>query len=193
MDLNKNGKLLLELRKVKGMTQKQVAEKIGVCAKTVSKWETGHGFPDVAILPALAEILGVNTDTILSGKLTQNEEETGNMKKIKFYVCSKCSNILFQSGNGELCCCGKKLNPLVSKAVDENHKPSIEPVEDDLFLSFNHEMTKSSYISFVAGIKDDSVLLVRLYPEQNAQVRLPRQYGRKICFYCNNHGLFEIK
>ena len=191
MDLNKNGKLILELRKAKGMTQKQVAEKIGVCAKTVSKWETSHGFPDVAILPALADILGVNTDAILSGKLAENEVEAGNMKKIKFFVCRKCNNILFQTGNGDVCCCGKRLSPLTPQAVDESHKPSIEPVEDELFLSFNHEMTKSSYISFVAGIRYDSVLLTRLYPEQNAQVRLPIQYGKKICFYCNNHGLFE--
>lgn len=41
MDLSKNGKLLRDLRSAKGMTQKQVADQLNICAKTVSKWETG--------------------------------------------------------------------------------------------------------------------------------------------------------
>ena len=78
MDLNRNGKLLCDLRKDKGMTQKQVADKLGVVPKTVSKWETGHGFPDVSTVSLLAEILGVSEKTILSGEISQNQEEPGN-------------------------------------------------------------------------------------------------------------------
>ena len=74
MDLNKNGKLLFNLRKAKGMTQKQVAEKLGILPKTVSKWETGHGFPNVSMVSELAEILGVSEKTILLGEMTQNVE-----------------------------------------------------------------------------------------------------------------------
>lgn len=48
MNLRKNGKLLCDLRKAKGMTQKEVDDKLGIVPKTVSKWETGHGFPDVS-------------------------------------------------------------------------------------------------------------------------------------------------
>lgn len=81
MDLNKNGKLIRDLRKARGMTQKEVAESLGVLPKTVSKWETGHGFPDVSAVPCLSEILGVDEKTLLSGSLTQNPEEVGNMKK----------------------------------------------------------------------------------------------------------------
>jgi len=84
MDLAKNGKLLCDLRKAKGMTQKQVAEILGVLPKTVSKWETGHGFPDVSTVSALADILGVNEKTILSGNLNTNPEESVNMKRTKF-------------------------------------------------------------------------------------------------------------
>mgnify|MGYP002405083448 CR=1 FL=1 len=79
MDLRKNGKLLCDLRKAKGMTQKQVADKSGILPKTVSKWETGHGFPDVSTVSAIAELLGVSTDTILSGNLIQSLEEVGNI------------------------------------------------------------------------------------------------------------------
>ena len=83
MDLNKNGKLLCDLRKSKGMTQKQIADKLGILPKTVSKWETGHGFPDVSTVSALAEILGVSEKTILAGEISQNLEESGNMKRTK--------------------------------------------------------------------------------------------------------------
>ena len=67
MNLIESGKLLSELRRSKGMTQKQVADKLGVLPKTVSKWETGHGFPDVSSVSTLAEVLEVSVDTILSG------------------------------------------------------------------------------------------------------------------------------
>ena len=85
MDLNKNGKLLCDLRKAKGLTQKQVADKLGIVPKTVSKWETGHGFPDVSTVSALADILGVSEKTILSGDLEQNLESANNMKQTIHY------------------------------------------------------------------------------------------------------------
>lgn len=87
MDLIKFGKLLCDLRKAKGLTQKQVADNLGILPKTVSKWETGHGFPDVSVVSSLADILGVSERTLLFGNLTQNIQEVGNMKKTKFYVC----------------------------------------------------------------------------------------------------------
>ena len=87
MDLIKNGNLLRILRKEKGLTQKALAEKLGVVPKTVSKWETGRGFPDVSILSKLADILGVNERCLLAGSLQANKAETGNLKRTKFYVC----------------------------------------------------------------------------------------------------------
>ena len=94
MNLSKNGKLLCDLRKIKGMTQKEVADILGIVPKTVSKWETGHGFPDVSTLSALADILGVSEKTILLGDLKQNLEEAGNMKRTKFYVCPDCGSFM---------------------------------------------------------------------------------------------------
>lgn len=115
MDLIKNGKLLCDLRKSKGMTQKQVAERLGILPKTVFKWETGHGFPDVFVVSSLADILGVSERILLSGDLTQNVREVGNMKKIKFYVCPNCSSIMQGIGDSKIICCGKPLEALVSK------------------------------------------------------------------------------
>lgn len=191
MDLAKNGKLLCDLRKSKQMTQKQVADKLGVVPKTVSKWETGHCFPDVSTVSALADILGVSEKTILSGNLASNTEEAGNMKRTKFYVCPSCASFFEGTGNPQVICCGKRLDALNAKAVDEEHSVCISEIEGDFYIEFNHEMTKEHYISFVSYVSFDRVLTVRLYPEQASAVRFPKMYGGKLYFYCTKHGLFE--
>ena len=193
MDLAKNGKLLCDLRKAKGMTQKQVAEMLGVLPKTVSKWETGHGFPDVSTVSALADILGVNEKTILSGNLNTNPEEAVNMKRTKFYVCPDCGSFMQGTGNSEVICCGKPLSALKATIADDAHKISVSEIEDDYYIEFNHEMTKEHYISFVAYVRFDRVLTLKLYPEQNGEVRFPQMRGGKLYFFCNSHGLFEFK
>ena len=191
MDLSKNGKLLCDLRKAKGMTQKQVADKLGVVPKTVSKWETGHGFPDVSSVSALADLLGVSKKTILSGDLEPNLEEAGNMKRTKFYVCPSCASFFEGTGNPQIICCGKQIEALDAKSLDEGHEVSISEIEEDYYIEFNHEMTKEHYISFVSYVRFDRVLTIKLYPEQDASVRFPKMYGGKFYFYCTNHGLFE--
>ena len=115
------------------------------------------------------------------------------MKNTKFYVCEKCGNILTSTGNAEIVCCGRRLSSLVSKEADEAHKLNVEKIEDDFYIEFNHEMTKEHYIGFVAYVRFDRVLTVRLYPEQDAAVRFPKMYGGKLYYYCNKHGLFELK
>lgn len=192
MDLIKSGSLLASLRKAKGMTQKQVADKLGVVPKTVSKWETGHGFPDVSAVSALADILGVSVETILSGDLSENEEEKGNMKKIKFYVCPKCGNILTQTGCGEVVCCGSKLRSMEVKKSDDAHKLKVEEIENDFYITFNHSMTKEHFINFAAYAGFDRVLIIRLYPEQGGEIRFPKMYGGKLYYCCSKHGLFEL-
>ena len=193
MDLNKNGKLLCDLRKAKGLTQKQVADKLGIVPKTVSKWETGHGFPDVSTVSALADILGVSEKTILSGDLEQNLESANNMKRTKFYVCPCCGSFLQGTGNGQVVCCGKQLEALTAVSADDEHTINISEIEDDFYIEFNHEMTKEHYISFVSYVRFDRVLTIKLYPEQDSAVRFPKMYGGKIYFYCSKHGLFEYQ
>ena len=121
MDLNKNGKLLCDLRKSKGMTQKQVAQQLGIVPKTVSKWETGHGFPDVSTVSLLAEILGVSEKTILTGEMSRNLEESGNMKRAKFYVCPHCGSLMQGIGNSQIVCCGKQIEPSKAISADNEH------------------------------------------------------------------------
>ena len=191
MDLEKTGQLLCRLRKEKGMTQKQVADSLNISAKTVSKWECGGGFPDVSVLRELSGLFGVNSEQILSGSMEKNEEENGNMKRIKFYACPSCGSIMTASGEAEISCCGRKLNALEVKQCDEKHCLNVEKVENDFYITFDHEMTKEHYLNFIAYVGVDRMMLVRLYPEQGGEVRFPQMYGGKLYFGCNKHGLFE--
>lgn len=190
MDLKKTGKLLYTLRKEKMLTQAEIANRLNISPKTVSKWECGGGFPDVALLGKLSETLGVNAEKLLSGKLESNTEDNGNMKKTKFFVCENCGSIITNTGNSEISCCGRKLIALIPQPCDTNHCATTATIETDYYITFNHEMTKSHYICFVAYVRFDRVVLVRLYPEQDAEVRIPAMRGGKLYFYCNNHKLF---
>ena len=73
MDTMKTGAYLATLRKNANMTQQDVADRLGVSNKTISKWESGGGFPDIVILPALAELYGVSADELLAGESLRGE------------------------------------------------------------------------------------------------------------------------
>lgn len=190
MDCSKVGKLIYGLRRERGMTQKQLADAMSISDKTISKWERGLGCPDVTLLRELSEILGVNIEKILSGDLEPNDADGGNMKKIKFYVCQSCRNILTATGEAEVSCCGRKLVPLIPKLADGIHRLSVNEVEDDYYITFSHEMTKTHYLNFIAYVACDRILFVKLYPEQSGEVRIPRLYGGRLYFGCNQHGLW---
>lgn len=178
------------LRKENKMTQKQLADAMNISDKTISKWERGLGCPDVSLLHELSEILSVNIERILLGDLEPNDVDGGNMKKVKFYVCSNCGNTLTATGEAEVSCCGRKLAPLIPKRADEMHGLMVEEIENDFYITIAHEMNKTHYISFIAYVTCESVLFIKLYPEQNGEARFPKMYGGKIYFCCNQHGLW---
>ena len=200
MDCNKVGTLLHGLRKEKGMTQKQIADQLNISDKTISKWERGLGCPDVSLLGALSELLEVNIEQILAGELKSNTIEIGNLKRIKFYVCPSCGNVISSSGEAEISCCGRKLSPLLAQESEEQHAVTVEDAEGEYYITFDHEMSKAHYISFVAYVASDKLLLARLYPEQMAEVRLPKingarlnqKYGARLYYYCTKHGLWVL-
>ena len=121
MDLIKNGKLLRELRIYASMTQKQVADILGIQPKTVSKWETGKGFPDVSFISQLADVFEVSEKILLEGSLVKNRPESGNLKRIRFYVCPCCGGTLYGTGESQVMCCGKFLKPLKPQKSDKEH------------------------------------------------------------------------
>lgn len=190
MDIIKIGKLIYALRKEKNMTQLQLAERMHISDKTVSKWERGLGCPDVSLLSELSGIFEVDLTAMLSGQLTKNNILGGSMKRIKFYVCPDCGNVLTALTDTTVFCCGKKLTPLVLQKAGAEDKLTVEKVENDCFISTDHEMTKEHYISFVALITDDTVIMRKQYPEWNLQVRIPFFTHGRLVWYCTRHGLF---
>ncbi|MDB8805238.1 helix-turn-helix domain-containing protein [Romboutsia sp. 1001216sp1] len=190
MDCKKVGKLIYELRKEKNMTQKQVAELMNISDKTISKWERGLGCPDISLLLKLSDIFGVSIDGILSGEINLNELEGGNMKNIRFYICDKCGNLITTTGEASISCCGKKIEPSIAKKAEDGHRLNVENIENELFITSEHEMKKEHYISFVAHVKGDRVQIVKQYPEWNMQFRLNQNGRGKLYFYCKEHGLF---
>lgn len=191
MDCSKVGKLILTLRQEKGMTQKALANEMNISDRTISKWERGIGCPDVSLLRELSTILEVNIEKILLGDLEPNDMDRGNMKKIKFYLCPNCGNVLCCTGENEISCCGRKLYPLIAGKEDSQHEICVEEIENDFYITLPHEMSKQHYISFVAYVTCDRVLLIKLYPEQSAQVRFPQMYGGELYVCCSKHGLIK--
>lgn len=190
MDCANTGKLILRLRKEKHLTQRQLANLMNISDKTVSKWERGMGCPDVSLLPELSNILGVNLENLLLGDLDTNDVVGGNMKNIVFYICPSCGNVVTGISETTVSCCGKKLDPLVAKKASEDEKLSVEIIEQDYFISSDHPMSKDHYISFVALLTGDTIMLRKQYPEWNLQTRIPK-FGRgKLVWYCTKHGLF---
>ncbi len=192
MDCEKVGKIIYELRKEKKMTQLELANMLSVSDKAVSKWERGCGCPDISYLGELSVILGVDIEKLLSGDLCINETEGGNMKKLEFYICSECGNILTSTAKSTLSCCSRKLEALISAKPDEAHKANIEQIEGEWFITFEHEMTKEHYISFIAYVDMDKLYMIKLYPEQSPFVRMPIMRGGKLYYYCTRDGLFCI-
>jgi len=193
MDGEKMGNLLCQLRKERNMTQRQVAEILNVSTQAVSKWERGQGCPDVGQLPALSKLFGVAMDCLLTGNLSPKERDGGNMRRIKFYVCPECGNILTATGGGELQCCGRKLEALEPQKADELHTVTVQEIEEDWYITFEHPMEKAHYIRFFAYVNMDRVLLVRLYPEQGGEIRIPQiRGGGRLYLCCSRDGLMEV-
>lgn len=193
MDCSKVGNLIYRLRKEKNMTQKDIANALNISDRTISKWERGLGCPDVSLLGDLSNLLGVNVEQILAGELASNDANGGNMKNVKFYVCQNCGNVICSTGEADIACCGRKLTSLIAKPQDEGHKIVVEEIENDFYITIQHDMSKTHYISFVACVSGDRVVLIKLYPEQGAEVRLPKMYRSQIYVYCTNHGLWMVK
>lgn len=190
LDCEKIGKLIYGLRKEKDMTQKQVADLLNISDKAISKWERGLGCPDVSLLPELSQVLGVNIEDMLAGELVPNEAVGGNMKKLKFYVCPQCKNLMTATGEANISCCGKRLDALVAAKADESHRLQIEPQDGEVYVSSQHEMTKAHYISFAAYVTGDKAFIVKQYPEWNLQFWFHKYNHGLLYFHCAKHGLF---
>ena len=193
MDRYVTGAVIRRLRENKQMTQEDLAQKIHVTGKAVSKWETGQGFPDISLLEPLAKALGISVIELLSGEDIQNKNRSAHMARGAFYVCPVCGNIIRTTGEALISCCGITLPPIIAEEPDEDHLLHVEIVEDEYYVTIDHPMTKNHYISFLAAVSDDRLQLVKLYPEAGAEARFKIGHVIRIYAYCNRHGLFQKK
>lgn len=129
MDCAKIGRLIAGLRREKGLTQQNLADALGVSNKTISKWECGLGCPDLSLWNDLSVILGVDMADLMEGEIRKNRPDTGNIRRVRFYVCPHCGNILFSTSNASLSCCGRRLEPLIPTA---ENAPAVQAREIDL-------------------------------------------------------------
>lgn len=189
MDNEKIGALIRRLRREQRLTQRGLAEQLGLSDKAVSKWERGLGCPEVSFLPRLSGIFGVDLERMLRGDLTPNELVGGNMKKLSYYVCPTCGNLTFCTGQAEVSCCGRKLAALVPQKAREEEKLTVELVETDWFITSSHPMRKDDYISFVAFATGDRLQVVKQYPEWDLQVRIPARGHGLLLWYSEKQGL----
>ena len=193
MDKYITGSVIRRLRESKKMRQEELAEKIYVSGKAVSKWENGQGFPDISLIEPLATALDISVIELLSGEYIRNLNRSCNMFRSKFYVCPICSNIIQSVGETVISCCGITLPPLDAEMPDMEHFINIQKIEDEYYITIDHSMTKEHYISFMAAISDQGIQFVKLYSQGNAEARFKIRRVKYIYAYCNRHGLFKVK
>ena len=186
------GAVIRELREKNRMTQAELAERVCVSDKTISKWETSKGYPDISLLEPLAKVFGVSITELISGNAIKNVNVSANMLRSEFYVCPVCGNIIHSMGEAVMHCHGVLLTPCQAEETDEDHMIFIERVEDEYYVRIEHDMTKHHYISFVAALSFDKIQMIKLYPEGDAQARVKINGVKKILFYCNKDGLFSV-
>ena len=191
MDRYVTGAVIRRLRERKKMTQDELAEKICVSGKAVSKWETGQGFPDISLLEPLAQALDISVIELLSGEDIRNTNRSCNIARGQFYVCPVCGNVIRSTGEAVISCCGITLPPLEAEEADGEHMIRVEIIEDEYYVTVAHPMTKEHYLSFLAAVSDAGVQFLKLYPEGTAEARF-RMNGIKYFYvFCNRHGLFR--
>ena len=193
MDNYITGATIKRLREDKGITQVQLAESIGVSCKAVSKWETAKGLPDITLIEPLASALGVSVMELMSGETVINKNVSSNMLRLKFYVCPVCGNVIRATGESVVSCCGITLPALDAEETDDEHTITLERVEDEWFVTVNHEMTKTHFISFIAHVTTDRIVFQKLYPEGNAESRFSLRGRGYLYICCNRHGLMKKK
>ena len=193
MDKYVTGAVIRRLREQKKMTQEELAEKLFVSGKAVSKWEMGKGYPDISLLQPLAKALDIPVIELLSGEDVRNRNLSSDMMKSRFYVCPLCGNVIRAVGDAVVSCCGITLPPLEAEEPDPAHAIRTEIAEDEYYVTVDHPMTRDHYISFLAAVSDQGVQFIKLYPEWCAEARFKIDRVREIYAFCNRHGLFRLR
>ena len=192
MDRYITGATIRRLREERKLKQEELADRIFVSSKTVSKWETGQGLPDITLLEPLAKALGISVLELFSGDEVRNRNRSADILKTQFYVCPVCGNVIRADGQAVISCCGVTLPPLTAEEPDEAHAIRTQRAEDEYYVTAEHPMTREHYISFLAAVSDNAVQFVKLYPQGGAEARFKIGRVKYLYAYCNRHGLFRV-
>ena len=184
------GQTIKKLREKNKLTQSELAHKLSVSDKAISKWETGKGYPDITLIENIAKVFNVSITELFSGDTIENKNISSNVEKMKFYVCPICGNVITSMGETMLSCHGINLKPLEAEEYDKKHTVEVSRVEDEYYVKINHEMNKFHYISFIAAVSSDRLQLVKIYPESSAEARFKINGVKSIYYYCNKDGLY---
>lgn len=184
------GEIIKQFREKEKITQAQLADKLMVSNKTVSKWENGKGLPDISLLDSLARALNVSLIELMSGYIVNNRNISANMLKATWYVCPICGNVVHAMGESVVSCCGITLPGLEVEDPDGAHEILAQRTGDEYMVTVNHEMRKEHFITFMAYITENRIQVERMYPEGDACCYFKICGHGKIYAYCNHHGLF---
>ncbi|MBE5804116.1 MAG: helix-turn-helix domain-containing protein [Clostridiales bacterium] len=192
MDHYITGATIRRLREAAGLTQAELALRLCVSDKTISKWETAKGLPDISLIEPLANALKISVIELFSGECVTNANRSCNMKRSRLYVCPICGNVIHAAGGAVISCCGVTLPPLEAEEPDENHAIQVARTDGDYYVTLRHPMSKTHYISFIAFVTDSRFDMVKLYPEGSAEARFFSHGRGEIYCYCNQHGLMKL-
>ena len=186
------GSMIKSLREQKGLTQEELAGRLHVSSKAVSKWETGQGFPDISLLEPIAKALDISIIELFEGQLIVNKNRSSNMLKGVMYICPVCGNGIMALGHAVVSCCGITLPPLESEETDDDHFIKVIKDDGEYYVTVNHPMEKDHFITFITAVSDNGCQFSKLYPESSAEARFRMDRVKYFYAYCNRHGLFRI-
>ena len=122
------GSIINQLRERNHLTQAELAEKLNVSDKTISKWETAKDYTDISLLEPIGSVFGVSVMELLSGNAISNLNISANMLRSEFYVCPVCGNIVHSTGEIAISCHGIQLLPETAEKANQKHQIQIEKV-----------------------------------------------------------------
>ena len=189
--MNSFGEKILKIRKENNLTQSQLAKKLGVTDKAVSKWERNICLPDIFVLKNFCDIFNTDMQSLLSTDSDFNKKGE-NMKNTKFYVCKHCGNLTFSTGNTKVICCNDIVDELILTKATEENSLIIEEIDGEKNITSSHPMTKDNYIHFIAYLKGGELQLFKQYPEWEINVRIQKRGHGRLIWYSPDIGLLYM-
>ena len=186
------GAMIRRLREEKGLTQEELAARLHVTGKAVSKWETGQGLPDITLLEPIAKALDISMIELFSGENVINRNRASNLLRSVLYVCPVCGNGILSLGQAVVSCCGITLPPQQPEELDGEHPIHVAFSDGEYYVTVEHPMEKEHFITCIAAVSDHAFQFVKTFPEGSAEARFRTERVKWIYAYCNRHGMFRV-